>query len=281
MSFVLYLTLIETAFGMAIVQCFIPRSALGPGFGKTISATIFFCLLFPLLGLKKLMPWMTPGDVAALRIAGGASLAMWFAYFVALNYPKERLLFFIAVWGTLAQATMLWGNAWILARHFYSPGGGTGYGPSMQGLILALSLGTAASSCLLGTVTMAMLIGHWYLVIPGLSIKWLKGGCAAFGVALAFKTVTIAISLTIGAMSDFFGAQGFLDRYILGNLTLFCLRDLVGIFLPACLAWMAYQAAAIKSTQSSTGILFPAMIIVYLGEMIGTYLIVGLSGLPV
>ena len=147
--------------------------------------------------------------------------------------------------------------------------------------MVSLLAGISTSGLLLGSVTMAMLIGHWYLVIPGLPIRWLKGACIAFGTAIALKAMAIALSLIVGASSNPFGPQDFFDRFRIDVLPLFAVKALLSLVIPAVFCAMAYRAAAIRSTQSSTGILFPTMIIVFIGEMIGSYLIIGLAGLSV
>lgn len=278
MRLVLYLTLIQTAFGMAVVQCFVPRNALGPGFGKTISTSIFFCLLFPMLAAGWLLPF-DPVIITMVRGIGAIALLLWFAYFVILNYPREGLLRAIATVATIVQMSLLILTARALAVHFFRINGTEGYGPTFKGLNLSLSLGIISASMLLGSVTMGMLIGHWYLVIPGLDIKWLKNACLLFAGALGLRIGAVAISMMIGAYSDPFGPEGFLDSYVLRNLPLFVPRLVVGLLIPLPMCWMAYAAAVIRSTQSSTGILFPTMIVVFLGEMIGTAMITGLTGL--
>lgn len=278
MRLVLFLTLIQTAVGMSVIQCFIPRAALGPGFGKTISTTIFFCLLFPILAIQWLLPIQGYG-LFLLRVLGGTSLAIWFTYFVVLNYPRERLLQWLAALGSISGLALITHTSQLLAEHYYGLSGGSGFGPTIQGLRLSLTLGNISGAMLLGSVSMGMLIGHWYLVIPGLDIKWLKNACGLFAGALGLRIGAVAISMMIGAYSDPFGVSGFMDSYVLRNLPLFGPRIIVGLLIPLPMCWMAYSAASIRSTQSSTGILFPAMIVLYLGEMIGTAMINGLGGL--
>lgn len=281
MPLVLFLTLVEAAFGMALVQSFIPRSALGPGFGKTISALIFFCLLPAVLLARGMLPPGGAGLLGAVQSAGAAALFFWFCFFVVLNYPKDRALLMLSAFATLAQGAMIVFIALHLARYYATPASQDGYGPSPASLGLALTAGISTSGFLLGAVTMAMMIGHWYLVIPGLSIGWLKGGCLAFAAAIALRLISIAISIMVGAWSDPFGAQDFFDRFYTETSMLFVLRLFVGIAIPSAFCGMAYRAAVIRSTQSSTGILFPAMIVVFLGEMLATFLIIGLRGLCV
>lgn len=281
MAQVFLLTLLEVAFGMAFIQCFVPRAALGQGFGKTVSTIIFFCLLAPALLLGFLMPPSDGGDLVLLRAALLVSCGFWFAYFVAINYDHPPLHNGLASSATVAQLAGLVGVAGLLARDYLRMDGldGETLGPSGDLRFASLLFGMLTSGLALGSVSMAMMIGHWYLVESSLSISWLKGACLVFLVSIALKAGAMAFSIYLGAAADPYGAQGFLDRTIYMQPQVFLTRAIVGIAIPAALGFMAWRAAAIRSTQSSTGILFPAQIVVFLAEMIGAYLVVGLGGL--
>lgn len=280
---VLYLTLFEIAFGMSAVLLFVPKSALGPGFGKTNGSIVFFCLLGPVLLARRMLPDARPDLLTPIQIAGGFALLFLFLYFVCLNFDREKLQRKLLALATAAQILAIVFTCRLLAAYFYEVGSGADIGPTVTQLMWTLNTGIFASAFLLGTVTMAMMIGHWYLVIPGLAIKWLKGACLAYGGAVVLKALAVTLSLIIGVLSNPFGMQGFLDLFRTDMLTLlfFAVRVVVGLVIPAAFCVMAYRAAAIRSTQSSTGILFPAMIVVFLGEMIGTYLIIGFAGLAI
>lgn len=264
---------------MALIHCFIPRSALGPGFGKTISATIFFCLLGPVAFVRGMLPGASSFGYALIQGTGILVLGLWFAYFVALNYKEDFLQRSLVISATVAQAALILLTANVLGLHYRTIIQGEEFGPSGSMLTLQLVTGTMSSGFLLGAVTMAMLIGHWYLVIPGLSIDWLKGACLAYGGAIAIKVIAIAIALTIGALGDPFGPRGFFDSFLAEGFQLFVVRVIVGIAIPFAFCVLAYKAAAMRATQSSTGILFPAMIVVFIGEMMAAYLIIGTGGL--
>lgn len=279
----LCLTLLEVAFGMSAVLLFVPRSALGPGFGKTIAAIVFFCLLGPVLLPGRLLPPARPDLLFPIQLTGAASLVLWFLYFVAMNFERSALQVLLATLATGLQGAAIALVCRLLASHFHTISSGEEYGPTLNQLMLTISSGVFATAMLLGTVTMAMMIGHWYLVIPGLAIKWLKGACLAFGLAILLKVLAVGFSFFIGMWSNPFGVQGFFDMFRVDPLTslFFAVRLIVGLMIPAAFCFMAYRAAAIRSTQSSTGILFPAMIVAFLGEMIGTYLIIGFAGLAI
>jgi len=281
-SVVLFLALSEIALGMAVVQCFIPRSALGPGFGKTIAAIAFFCLLPTVLLAGRMLPDEGSGPRLAAQGSGAVALLAWFAYFVALNTPGETVQRGLQAAATAAQAAMAAAAVWLLARHFHRLESPQGFGPGLLDLALSLAAGVLTSSLLLGSVVMAMLIGHWYLVIPGLSLAWLRGACWAFGGALLGRGVAIAYSLLLGGLTDPFGPEGFLDTLrASGTLPILAVRLLVGLIIPAAFCLMAYRSAAIRATQSATGILFPAVAVVLMGEVMGAFLTLGLGGLYV
>ena len=110
-----------------------------------------------------------------------------------------------------------------------------------------------SSAALLGGTCTAMILGHWYLVIPGLNIKWLKNACVLFGGSIGFKFVVILISLLIGALSDPFGISAFLDRFRdPWNFLFYMLRLFIGLVLPATLCAMAYRAASIRAICSAS-----------------------------
>jgi hypothetical protein len=244
---------------------------------------VFFCLLGPVLLARYLLPSADTGLFAPLQAAGGVALALWFLYFVLMNFESDLAPTLLALGATFAQAVTLAVAARVLAGYFHEFRATEELGPTLRQLTLALTFGVFASAMLLGAVSMAMMIGHWYLVIPGLAIKWLTGACLAYGAAIALKAVAVAFSFVIGLSTHPFGPQGFLDQFRVDPLTMifFAVRVMVGLVIPAVFCVLAYRAAAIRSTQSSTGILFPAMIVVFLGEMIGTYLIIGFAGLAV
>jgi hypothetical protein len=53
------------------------------------------------------------------------------------------------------------------------------------------------------------------------------------------------------------------------GLVIIAARWIIGLVGPAILAWMVWQTARIRATQSATGILYAAVIMVFLGELLG------------
>lgn len=119
-------------------------------------------------------------------------------------------------------------------------------------------LGGITSSCLLGFTVTAMLLGHWYLNVPGMKLKPLKVLLIGMAFALACRALTSAAGWTVDTGSV---------SWELRSGVLFSLRWIAGIAAVAVLCWMAWQTLRIPNTQSATGILYVAVILVFVGEL--------------
>src|SRR5262249_52780696 len=103
-----------------------------------------------------------------------------------------------------------------------------------------------SSAFLLGVATTAMLVGHSYLISPGLTIKPLMHELAALAVALL---VRIAVA---GTALWFWTADHDLANLNDEAVLWLPVRWLIGLLGPLGFGWMAYRTAKIRSTQSAT-----------------------------
>jgi hypothetical protein len=129
-----------------------------------------------------------------------------------------------------------------------------------------LLLGDFTSAALLGTALSAMLMGHSYLIAPGLTLTPLRRLLGAFFVAVLGRMAADGFALWQWHTTHSFAS--------LGNDTVLWLpvRWLVGFALPLGLGWMAWQSARTRSTQSATGILYVVVVFCFLGELTGMLL---------
>ena len=141
----------------------------------------------------------------------------------------------------------------------------------------AAALTTASflsSAALLGSSCTAMILGHWYLILPSMDVALLQSmvklhiGSAVLRVAVVATVIGVAL-----ATWESPSGAGF-DRYVLSVEGIFLWqRVLFGLAGPAVLAWLTWETAKIRSTQSATGILYVDFFTVIVGEVLAKYLL--------
>jgi hypothetical protein len=139
--------------------------------------------------------------------------------------------------------------------------GNTGTARQLQAGAVQLS-----SALLLGSTVSAMLLGHTYLVAPTMSIEPLRQLVWWIAGSIAARAIIACIATASGSQ-----AGGELSMRLSGQfgLVIIAARWIIGLVGPAILAWMVWQTARIRATQSATGILYAAVIMVFLGELLG------------
>lgn len=141
-------------------------------------------------------------------------------------------------------------------------------------LAVAANLSGAA---LLGGVASTMLLGHWYLVQTSLSIRPLSVGSTVFSAATALRTGVTIFALLYGSMADL-RIAAVSDLIYSTPALFFGFRVLTGLLFPIVLAAMIRNTVRIRSTQSATGLLYVALILVLFGELTAAFLEVVTSG---
>lgn len=188
-----------------------------------------------------------------LALADGVVVALTLLVYLVLRYPKR--LIFRASAALLGAAYVV---ASVLAYH-------AAVRPPHFGWSIA---GALASVALLGSVNLAMLLGHWYLVVRGMSIDPLKRLTIATLVAAIAKVLLVAIVLIVvwppPIAKDIF----------------FWMRAGWGLLGPLALYPMVWGTVRIRSTMAATGILYVDVVAVIIGEVLGGWLS-ALAHLPV
>jgi hypothetical protein len=121
--------------------------------------------------------------------------------------------------------------------------------------------GELASAALLGTAVTAMLLGHSYLIAPGMSLAPLMRLLAALFWATGFRIVLAGCGLW--SWTAHHSLVNWEDETVLW----LPVRWGLGFGGPLVLGWMACSSAKIRSTQSATGILYVVVIFSFLGEL--------------
>jgi hypothetical protein len=178
-----------------------------------------------------------------LAVADGVIVALTILVYVVLRYPK-RLIF-------RASAVLL-GIAYVVAAI-------AAYHAAVRPTHIAWSIiGGLTSVALLGSVNLAMILGHWYLVVRGMPIDPLKRLTIATLVAAIAKVLLVAgvVAMVPHATKDIF----------------FWMRAGWGLFGPLALYPMVWGTVKLRSTMAATGILYVDVVAVIIGEVLGAWL---------
>jgi hypothetical protein len=123
---------------------------------------------------------------------------------------------------------------------------------------ISVLLEILSSGALLGAVMMSMLLGHWYLNTPGMKLDPLNK-------LLAFCLWTLAIRTVISATGSCFYVAA---HEVSTSWWIFVsLRWITGIAATLVMVILAQFTLRVPNTQSATGILYAATVVVLIGEL--------------
>ena len=117
-------------------------------------------------------------------------------------------------------------------------------------------LSDVSSAAVLGGVVTGMLLGHWYLTTPAMSIHPLWWFNKAILGAVGFR-----MAASLWAVAGFGATEDSTHQIWLG------IRWVGGIVAPAVMTILVWRILKHRNTQSATGVLFAGLILVFMGEM--------------
>lgn len=272
---ILYLVSVHLGVGMQASLLPISQKALGEKFFRfngTISIILLTLaqLLYRFYGSgrdarlsgEKVIDWTSQIDSASPWIWASAALTLIYV----LTLPLQR---YLVSRGILVAAFLSGGCFMVLMasslRNRAIP-------PSVETFVFSMDFFLSALA--LGSVTICMILGHWYLVAPGMSVRHLKVVAGLFfAVVIARVLLGSYTSVLIWRELEASGAD-VLSHGLLMDLVFFAQRVLFGLVLPLALSWMIWQTVKIRSTQSATGILYVALVFMLFGEFLSHYILV-------
>lgn len=253
----LFLFLCHLGIGVVLSLVLVSNGA-GVRFFRFTAAVAFLLIV---LGVALRPAAVTFGrDAAGLASASLLVALLALCLVVARENPWRRPLLWLAATSGLVA---------LVAQALAAP----------SGLPLALTVASfLTSAALLGTSFTAMVLGHWYLVLPTMDVTLLQrvvkfhlGSTLARALAVAAVAWAAAVAWD-GRLAASFGSYVFsTDGVFLWQ------RALFGLVGPAVLAWMTWETARLRSTQSATGILYVDLFMVIVGEVVAKYLLVTTS----
>jgi hypothetical protein len=263
----------STAAGVLAGLLLTPREELGRFFSALNAALAFacFCLVAPFrpdpLGRTAAGARGQEIDVLA-SLAAGLAMALTAAFIVSLYLPAGRG----------GRGVMPGGRRgkWLLVLAAAAALGATaldGWGLARGGASAFMSgAGALAAAALLGSVIVAMILGHWYLVRLRLPERHLVRFSRILGGAVLLRALVLIAGIVIFGAAAPGGVGAFLRQLAVDRGLFFWQRIFFGILGPAAFSYMAYETSRIRSTQSATGILYIAVVFVVIGEFLARYL---------
>jgi protein NrfD len=142
---------------------------------------------------------------------------------------------------------------------------------TVQAIAVASFLSSAA---FLGGACTAMILGHWYLVIPSMQVSHLQAMVKLHIASMAVRIAVVVAAVAFAIVTWQPGLGPSFGHYLTSlSGIFFWQRVLFGLAGPAVLSYLTWETAKIRSTQSATGILYVDFFTVVVGEVLAKYLL--------
>ena len=130
------------------------------------------------------------------------------------------------------------------------------------------------SAALLGGACTAMILGHWYLVLPSMDVALLKSIVKFHIGSTVVRALVVGVVLWVAFTTWQAPSGAGYEQYAFSLEGVFLWqRVLFGLGSPALLSYLTWETAKINSTQSATGILYVDFFTVVVGEVLAKYLL--------
>jgi hypothetical protein len=130
-----------------------------------------------------------------------------------------------------------------------------------------------SSTAFVGGACTAMVLGHWYLVLPSLEVKHLQAMVRFHIASLVVRIAVVSAAVIVAIATWQPGLGPSFRQYVLSvDGIFFWQRVLFGLGGPVVLAYLTWETAKIRSTQSATGILYVDFFTAVVGEVLAKYL---------
>jgi protein NrfD len=258
LSSVLFLFLAHLGVGIAFTLVFVSREA-GVKFFR-FNAGLAAILIAVALAFRQPTPGLPFSTAALVALALSELGVVGYWATVGRTLASIRpLLVALAVGGGAAALVL---QALMAASSRALP---------VQALTIASFLSSAA---MLGGACTAMILGHWYLVIPSMQVSHLQSIVKVHIASMVVRVVVVAAAVFF-AIATWQPGLGPSFRHYITSIdgVFFWQRVLFGLAGPALLSYLTWETAKIRSTQSATGILYVDFFTVVVGEVLAKYIL--------
>jgi hypothetical protein len=264
LSTVLFLFLAHLGVGIIFTLVFVSREA-GVKFFR-FNAGLAAILLVTALAFR----YGAPG-ASALESAAIGSYAL-----IALDLAAAAAIFHWATIGrVLTRARSAIAGVGVAAGLAALVLEGVAISSGRSGVSQAMTVASfITSAALLGGTCTAMILGHWYLVIPSMEVGYLQSMVKWHMVSMVLRVVVVSAAIVLAIATWQPGLGPSFRRYIFSvDGIFFWQRVLFGLAGPAVLSYLTWETAKIRSTQSATGILYVDLFTVVVGEILAKYIL--------
>ena len=261
MLHIFFLVLSQLAVGSFALLNLIPLPEIGKGFFRTCALLYLLLIALILAGLA----WTRPAELLAF----GLFFLLLVLYIASLWIERlptsQRLLSITSTVGILAVIASAFSQPSAAALTWETPL------RALNFLCSALSLGAAMTG---------MMLGHWYLVTPELSLIPIKRltGLLLGSLVVQGGLLTLVLVPELGAVPAALLPK--VNHLLLAYPYFLLGRVVVGLVGTFGLAGLTLWLLREGSTQAATGFLYTAVLTVTVGELIARFLF-HLSGVPV
>lgn len=235
--------------GMSLTWCVMPRAAVTAGFFRI---QMLVTLGLSVLAAMTVSQGEPSGDEAALLGAG--TLRLISILLAGISFVGSVLWTLARRLGGLVCCVLVAVLGAIALIGRLSPPG-----DAASAAFLLSAASELSSAWLFGGATTAMLLGHWYLTATGMSLDPLIRLTQLLLAAAVLRGVLAGVGLATLPESSASVTAGVHGIWLL-------LRWAAGIAGPLILALMVRRILRYRNTQSATGVLFAAVILVFIGE---------------
>jgi hypothetical protein len=229
-----------------------------------------------------ILRWLRLAGIVALAMLGVAAVFMIRRAAIAKPQAAGILLCFVAILGQLAFVQIAFRKTQrALATIAFVIAAITGIAMlseirsprAIPASMLPLAIACIFASATMGLSLMDMLLGHAYLNAAKMTMTPFARLNASLAVVMICRAIfSVAGTILVQAIHPM---EMFWNLYGLYIGT----RWLVGFIVPGIFVFMAHDCIKRRATQSATGILYVAGVLIFIGEIIGLYLM-SETGMP-
>jgi hypothetical protein len=245
--------LLSLAFGTQLLSPVVDTKLTGVGFYKLGTSIVLACICLALGVDFYMQPAATPVEFSCYGIL---ILTNAITYFL---HKDDKSL---TMWGLYIVQVITF---CVLTFYVFA------FNPLWITLFLS-------SMLLLGISNFAMILGHYYLVVPKLSFEPLFYCLYIFWTVIFFKIMS-SLSIVFSIGKPYLEEGTLLGDGYMYNWLFLSMRYLWGYVAPLILSFFTFRLCKLRSNQSATGVLYIVEFFVIVGELISVYLMAK-HGLP-